>query len=77
MFFSILLISAPARRRSLPFLLALMTLIFLSPGCGGGGSSTPPPAPPIPATLAGTYNITVTATSGSIISATGFTLFVQ
>jgi hypothetical protein len=77
MFFSILLISAPARRRSLPFLLALVTLILLSPGCGGGGSSTPPPPPPIPATLAGTYNITVTATSGSIISATGFTVFVQ
>jgi hypothetical protein len=78
MFFSILLISAPARRRSIPFLLALVTLIILSPGCGGGGSSsTPPPPPPIPATLAGTYNITVTATSGSIISATGFTLFVQ
>jgi hypothetical protein len=77
MFFSILLISAPARRRSLPFLLAIVTLILLSPGCGGGASRTPPPPPPVPATVAGTYNITVTASSGSITSATGFTLFVQ
>lgn len=77
MFFSILLISAPARRRSFPCLLALATVILLSPGCGGGGSSTPPPPPPVPATVAGTYNIIVTASNGPITSTTGFTLLVQ
>jgi Pro-kumamolisin, activation domain/Bacterial Ig-like domain (group 3) len=78
MFFSIVLIGVPGRRRVPLFLLSLLTLILLIPGCGGGGgSSTPPPPPPVPATLAGTYNITVTASSGSITSATGFTLLVQ
>jgi hypothetical protein len=78
MFFSIVLIGARERRRLIPILLALVTLLLLSPACGGGGgSSTPPPPPPKPATQAGTYNIGVTASSGSITSTTSFTLFVQ
>jgi len=78
MFFSIVLISGQGRRRLLPFLLTLVALILLTPGCGGGGGShPPPPPPPTPATLAGTYNISVTASSGSIASTTGFTLVVQ
>ena len=76
MFFSIVLIGG-ARRRPVSFLLAVVGLLLLAPGCGGGGSHTPPPPPPTPATLAGTYNISVSATSGSITSTTGFTLFVQ
>jgi hypothetical protein len=78
MFFSIVLIGVPGRRRVPLLLLSLLTLILVIPGCGGGGgSSTPPPPPPVPATLAGTYNITVTASNGPITSTTGFTLFVQ
>jgi hypothetical protein len=78
MFFSIVLIGVPGRRRTPLLLLSLLTLILVIPGCGGGGgSSTPPPPPPVPATLAGTYNITVTASNGPITSTTGFTLFVQ
>lgn len=56
-------------------LLAAATVMIAS--CGGGGSSTPPPPPPNPSTPAGTYNIIVTATSGSAASTTGFTLVVQ
>jgi hypothetical protein len=57
-------------------LLAAVTIAIVS--CGGGGhSSTPPPPPPNPGTPAGTYNIIVTATSGSSGSSTGFTLVVQ
>jgi len=57
-------------------LLAAATMTTVS--CGGGSkSSTPPPPPPNPGTPAGTYNVVVTATSGSSVSATGFTLVVQ
>ena len=78
MLFSIVLIGGPRRRRRRPpFLVATVALILLAPGCGGGGSSTPPPPPPTPATVAGTYNILVTASSGSISSTSAFTLFVQ
>jgi hypothetical protein len=76
--FSILVIVNPNRSRVPRSLLLLLSLILLLPGCGGGGgssSSTPPPPPP--STSVGTYNITVTATSGPITSTTGFTLIVQ
>jgi sugar lactone lactonase YvrE len=45
-------------------------------GCGGGSSSTPPP-PVQTGTPAGTYAITVTATSGSTTSTAALTLVVQ
>jgi sugar lactone lactonase YvrE len=45
-------------------------------GCGGGGSSTAPP-PPVTGTPAGTYTITVNATSGSTTANTQLTLIVQ
>jgi hypothetical protein len=44
-------------------------------GCGGGGGSSP--APPVTGTPAGTYTITVTATSGSTTGKTTLTLIVQ
>jgi trimeric autotransporter adhesin len=44
-------------------------------GCGGGSSSTTPP--PVTGTPAGTYTITVTATSGSTTAPTQLTLIVQ
>ena len=44
-------------------------------GCGGGSSSTPPP--PVTGTPAGSYTITVTATSGSTTATTPLTLVVQ
>jgi len=76
LFFSLVLMGAPARRRSPRFLLLMLALIMLFPGCGGGGSSSQGP-PPNPGTPTGTYNVTVTASSGSIKSVTGFTLSVQ
>jgi Pro-kumamolisin, activation domain/Bacterial Ig-like domain (group 3) len=71
--FSIVLAGGAKRRRPIPFVLALLSLIILIPGCGGG-SSNPPPNPGTPA---GTYNVIVAATSGSTTSTTGFTLFLQ
>jgi hypothetical protein len=47
-------------------------------GCGGGSSSTTPPPPsPVAGTPAGTYTITVTATSGATVLTTNLTLVVQ
>ncbi len=78
MLFSIVLIGSP-RRRSPLLLLLLLSLIVLGPACGGGSSTpkAPPAPPPNLGTPTGTYNITVTATSGSAVSATGFTLVLQ
>jgi hypothetical protein len=74
MLFSVVAIVASGRRRSFQLLLATLALIVLAPACGGGGSQPPPPNPGTPA---GTYNVVVTATSGSTKSSTGFTLVVQ
>jgi hypothetical protein len=79
-FFSVVLIVVPVRQRWPRFLLVILALIVLVPGCGGGGSSPPPGnqvPPPNPGTATGTYTVTVTASSGSTTSATGFTLLVQ
>jgi hypothetical protein len=78
LFFSAVLIGAPAWRRTPRLLVTVVALIILAPACGGGGSSnqqTPPPQNP--GTPTGAYNVTVTATSGSTASTTGFTLVVQ
>jgi uncharacterized protein YceK len=56
-------------------LMPIMAATLLG-GCGGGGSSTPPP-PPVTGTPAGTYTITVNATSGSTTAKTQLTLIVQ
>jgi hypothetical protein len=79
-FFSVVLIVVPVRQRWPRFLLVILALIVLVPGCGGGGSSPPPGnqvPPPNPGTATGTYTVTVTASSGSTTSATGFTLLVR
>lgn len=77
MFFSVLLIGGPRRGRSHLLLLVVLASIVATLGCGGGGGSKSQPPPPVPATLAGTYAIVVSASSGSSTSTTGFTLFVQ
>jgi hypothetical protein len=46
-------------------------------GCGGGSSTGPPTPPPATGTPAGTYMITVTATSGSTTNSTKLTLIVN
>jgi len=53
-------------------LLALVTLILLQPACGGHSSSTTTTGTP-----AGTYTITVTATSGTFSQTVPITLVVQ
>jgi uncharacterized protein YceK len=65
-------------RVALSACLVLMPIVAatLIGGCGGGSSSTPPP-PPVTGTPAGTYMITVTATSGSTTATTQLTLIVQ
>ena len=74
--FSVVLIGTRRRHGSRQLLLLTLALIMFVPGCGGGGGSSQPPPPP-PGTPAGTYNVVVTATSGSNKSSTGFTLVVQ
>ncbi len=65
-------------RVALSACLVLMPIVAatLMGGCGGG-SSSPPPPPPVTGTPAGTYMITVTATSGSTTATTQLTLVVQ
>ncbi len=58
------LITTRARRRMWLGMLAAMLLAALT-ACGGGGGTTATPIVPRPGTPAGTYTITVTASSGS------------
>jgi hypothetical protein len=78
MFFSVVLLGGSRKRWPLQFLAPLLMLIMLVPACGGGGggSSNQGP-PPNPGTSKGTYNVGVSASSGSTTSTTGFTLVVQ
>ena len=77
MLLSSVLVSGKRRARGLFLFLTLMLLV-VAPGCGGGSSSTPIHNPPPDAgTPTGVSTVFVTATSGSIVSTTGFTLVVQ
>ncbi len=72
-----LLLMAIARRRrwnaALAFLLLASVLALAS--CGGGSSSPPPPSNP--GTPAGSYVVTVTATSGAVTHSTNVNVSVQ
>lgn len=57
-------------------LLVMLMLMVTVPGCGGGGGGPKPP-PANTGTPPGVSNVTVTATSGTSISQTGFTLAVK
>jgi Glycosyl hydrolases family 39 len=72
-----LLLSAGFRRRLRAWWIAgfLAVLLLVSCGGGGGGGGTPPPGGS--GTPAGTYNLTLTATSGSVTHNTSAKLVVQ
>jgi len=81
-FAAVLLIGVPRRRLKVFFgAIAVVTLLLFVSACGGGngggggggggGGNTDPGTPK------GTYNITVTATSGSYTHTTNFTMVVQ
>jgi Bacterial Ig-like domain (group 3) len=73
--FSMVLVGLPKqRRRRGLFVLLLLGLIVVAPGCSGGGSHGPPPNPGTPT---GTYTVTVNAVSGSTTNSTSFNLVVQ
>jgi hypothetical protein len=74
--FASLVMLWPVRRRRAARLWAMLicTVAFATlglTGCNGGGSNTPPE------TTAGTYNFTVTASSGSVQAQSSYTLVVQ
>jgi subtilase family serine protease len=74
--FSMFLVGLPKQRRQRGlFVLLLLGLIVLLPGCGGSGGSHGPP--PNPGTPTGTYTVNVNAVSGSTTNTTSFTLIVQ
>ena len=60
---------------ALPLSGLLLFLMLQAIGCGGGSSYTPPPPPT--GTPAGTYIVTMTATSGTLTHTTTLTLVVQ
>jgi hypothetical protein len=64
---------APGRRRPMGavFLLAVLALLILLPGCGGGGH------PPHGGTPPGTYSVTINETAGSIQHSTSVTVTVH
>jgi hypothetical protein len=72
---SVVLVGGRPRTRACLLLMMLM-LIVAVPGCGGGGGGSTKP-PPNSGTPPGVTNVAVTATSGSAVSQTGFTLSVQ
>ncbi len=73
----VFLLGVPSKRRRWSALLSLLVVGFLvmSLGCGGGGSSSggnhDPGTPP------GTYNVVVTATSGTLTHTASFKLIIQ
>jgi hypothetical protein len=71
----------PKRRRAaILSLMILLALLIVVPACGGGGGSgnnNKVTTTQDPGTPTGSYNITVTATNGSNVQGTGFSLVVQ
>ena len=72
---AIFLVAVPQRRRwnAIAGLMVLLALVMV-PACGGGGGSH---SHQDPGTPAGTYRVTVTATSGGITQQGSFTLVVK
>jgi hypothetical protein len=71
---------AGSRKRKLGFalgLVLLLSMMLMLAGCGGGGSSSNNGGGGTQGTPAGTYNVTVTATSGSTAHTTSVSLTVQ
>jgi hypothetical protein len=72
---------ARTRRRrlalSLPIAGLALFVVLQIIGCGGGAGSTPPPPPPATGTPAGSYLVTVTATSGTLSHSSTLTMVVQ
>lgn len=72
----IFFIGVPARSKRWRLILGALLAFFLAGvGCGGGGNSSS--GPHDPGTAAGTYNVTVSATSGSLVHQVGFQLVIQ
>lgn len=77
LFLSTVFASGKRQRARGCLLLLMLLLVVVAPGCGGGSSSGSKPPPPDPGTPTGVSTVFVSATSGSTVSTTGFTLVVQ
>jgi hypothetical protein len=75
--FSSVLVGGKKQRTRGLFLLLTVALVVVAPSCGGGGSPASKAPPPDLGTPTGVSAIFVSATSGSIVSTSAFTLVVQ
>ncbi|MGD0445547.1 MAG: hypothetical protein ABSA39_16550 [Edaphobacter sp.] len=77
----LLMLGIPPRRRRWVSMLALLWIVVVAGaiGCGPSGGSAPisTTTPSTPATTAGSYTFTVTATSGTVTTSTTIPLSVQ
>jgi len=69
--------AAVSRPRAAWGLATLFLAVVLWPGCGGGGQLSRDPPPSQPGTPAGTYALTIKASSPDVIHSTSLTLTVQ
>jgi hypothetical protein len=76
---ALLLLLAPRRRKSLLHLACLLVLATFGAlaGCSGGGNSNPTTTNNTTPTTLGSYNVAITATSGSVTTTTNLPLTVQ
>jgi len=73
-------LSGDSRRKRVAMYAAMATVLLLTllqPACGGGGSGSSGTPQPQPGTLAGTYTVTVHASSGAQSHTLALTLTVQ
>jgi hypothetical protein len=67
----------PRRRRGKAFSLVAFLILLAALGCGGGSSGSTAVVQHDPGTTPGTYNVTINASSGTLVHHASFQLVIQ